>query len=81
MQVLPQVQPQVQAQQLQAQTQETRGDVEQVLMQGKMREQGAYDDIEKKRMKYINKLSLAERLGLVEKPPQPRSYTEWQLIE
>ena len=46
-----------------------------------MREQGAYDDIERKRMKYINKLSLAERLGLVEKPPLPRSQKEWKDIE
>ena len=36
-------------------------------MNGQMREQGAYNDIEKKRMKYINNLSLAERLGLVDK--------------
>jgi hypothetical protein len=40
-------------------------------MNGHMREQGAYDNIEKKRMQYINNLSLAERLGLVEKPPEP----------
>lgn len=32
-------------------------------------------------MKYINKLSLAERLGLVEKPPEPLSQSEWQDIE
>jgi hypothetical protein len=32
-------------------------------------------------MKYINKLSLAERLGLVEKPPEPLSQTEWRDIE
>lgn len=48
-----------------------RGAVEQVLLDGQMREQGAYNDIEKKRMKYIHNLSLAERLGLVEKPPEP----------
>jgi len=36
-----------------------------------MREQGAFMDIEKKRIKYINNLSLAERLGLVAKPPVP----------
>lgn len=46
-----------------------------------MREQGAYNDIEKKRMQYINKLSLAERLGLVDKPPQPLSQAEWMQIE
>lgn len=32
-------------------------------------------------MKYISKLSLAERLGLVEKPPEPLSQTEWRDIE
>jgi len=32
-------------------------------------------------MKYINKLTLAERLGLVEKPQQPLSQTEWKNIE
>ena len=42
-------------------------------MDGHKREIGAYNEIEKKRMQYINKLSLAERLGLVEKPPQPLS--------
>ena len=47
-------------------------------MQGHIREQGAYDDIERKRMKYINKLTLAERLGLVEKPQQPLSQSEWR---
>jgi len=47
------------------------GGVEQVLYNGKMWEQGAYNDIERKRMKYIKDLSLAERLGLVDKPPEP----------
>ena len=51
------------------------------MHEGKMREQGAYDDIEKKRMKYINNLSLAERLGLVDKPPEPLGQIEWVLIE
>ena len=46
-----------------------------------MREQQAHNDIEKKRMKYINNLSLAERLGLVEKPPEPRGQKEWGGIE
>ena len=46
------------------QVQDTRGNVEQVLMEGHIREQGAYDDIERKRMKYINKLTLAERLSI-----------------
>ena len=40
-------------------------DVEAVLALGQKWEQIAYEDIENKRMKYINKLSLAERLGLV----------------
>ena len=51
------------------------------MLEGQMREQGAYNDIEKKRMKYINNLSLAERLGLVEKPPEPLGQIEWVLIE
>jgi hypothetical protein len=42
---------------------------------------GAYNDIEKKRMQYIKKLSLAERLGLVDKPPEPLSQKEWVDIE
>ena len=46
-----------------------------------MREAGAYNDIEKKRMKYIHNLSLAERLGLVEKPPEPLGQVEWVNIE
>ena len=33
----------------------------------------AYHDIEKKRIQYIKKLSLAQRLGLVEKPELPLS--------
>ena len=46
-----------------------------------MREQGAYNDIEKKRMKYIHNLSLAERLGLVDKPPEPLGQKDWGKIE
>jgi hypothetical protein len=52
-----------------------------VLALGHKWEQIAYEDIENKRMKYINKLSLAERLGLVQKPPEPLSQSEWQVIE
>lgn len=37
------------------------------------KDENAYLDIEKKRIQYINKLSLAQRLGLVEKPPLPLS--------
>jgi hypothetical protein len=55
--------------------------VEGVLAQGYRREESAYQDIENKRMKYINKLTLAERLGLVDKPPEPLSQTEWVQIE
>ena len=32
-------------------------------------------------MKYINNLSLAERLGLVPKPQEPRGIAEWSGIE
>lgn len=52
-----------------------------MLLDGQMREAGAYNDIEKKRMKYIHNLSLAERLGLVEKPPEPLGQVEWVNIE
>lgn len=37
--------------------------------------------IEEKRMKYINQLSLAQRLGLSEKPPLPLSTEQWSKIE
>lgn len=30
-------------------------------------------DIEKKRLKYIDNLTLAQRLGIVDKPPEPLS--------
>lgn len=52
-----------------------------MLLDGKVREQGAYNNIEKKRMQYINNLSLAERLGLVDKPPEPLGQGEWAGIE
>lgn len=32
-------------------------------------------------MKYINNLSLAERLGLVDKPPEPLGQKDWGNIE
>ena len=38
-------------------------------------------DIEKKREDYVNKLSLAQRRGLVAKPPMPLSQKEWKGIE
>ena len=38
-------------------------------------------DIEKKREEYVNKLSLAQRRGLVAKPPMPLSQKEWRGIE
>ena len=37
--------------------------------------------IQIKLAKYINKLTLAQKLGLVEKPPQPLSNNEWVNIE
>ncbi|CAI2369644.1 unnamed protein product [Moneuplotes crassus] len=40
-----------------------------------------YIDIEKKREDYVNKLSLAQRRGLVERPPMPLSLKEWKGIE
>jgi len=46
-----------------------------------MKEKHSLQDIERKRMTYINKLSLAERLGLVDKPPLPKSQVEWKDIE
>jgi hypothetical protein len=46
-----------------------------------MKEKATYEDIEKKRLIYINRLSLAERLGLVDKPPLPKSQAEWRQIE
>jgi hypothetical protein len=41
----------------------------------------AYHDIEKKRIQYIKKLSLAQRLGLVDKPELPLSQNQWREIE
>ena len=38
-------------------------------------------DIEKKRLKYIDNLTLAQRLGIVDKPPEPLSTFEWKSIE
>ena len=38
-----------------------------------MKDKSAYFNIEKKRMQYIKNLSLAQRLGLVEKPDLPLS--------
>lgn len=38
-----------------------------------MKDENAYINIEKKRIQYINKLSLAQRLGLVDKPALPLS--------
>ncbi|CDW86376.1 ring finger protein 32 [Stylonychia lemnae] len=43
--------------------------------------ENAFLDIENKRIQYIKKLSLAQRLGLVEKPPLPLSQVEWKNIE
>mmetsp|Transcript_11733 Transcript_11733/g.10363 ORF Transcript_11733/g.10363 Transcript_11733/m.10363 type:complete len:207 (+) Transcript_11733:2-622(+) len=40
-----------------------------------------YIDIEKKREEYVNKLSLAQRRGLVAKPPLPLSQKQWKGIE
>lgn len=45
------------------------------------KEAGAYLNIEKKRLQYIKKLSLAQRLGLVEKPQLPLSQQEWKHVE
>ena len=39
------------------------------------------DNVEWKRMQYIKKLSLAQRLGLVERPQMPLSAEEWQEVE
>ena len=38
-------------------------------------------NIQSKLYKYISKLTLAQRLGLVQKPPQPLSKNEWSDIE
>jgi hypothetical protein len=46
-----------------------------------MKDKSAYLNIEKKRMQYIKNLSLAQRLGLVEKPDLPLSQKEWKEIE
>lgn len=40
-----------------------------------------YIDIEKKRESYVHKLSLAQRRGLVARPPMPLSQGEWKSIE
>jgi len=45
------------------------------------KDEAAYEDIEKKRIQYIKKLSLAQRLGLVEKPELPLSQNQWKQIE
>lgn len=44
-------------------------------------EKESYNQIEKKRIDYINKLSLGQRLGLFEKPIEPLSMTQWQDVE
>jgi hypothetical protein len=40
-----------------------------------------YIDFEKKRENYVNKLTLAQRRGLVSRPPMPLSLGEWKSIE
>jgi hypothetical protein len=50
-------------------------------MEQKQKEQLSFEDIERKRLKYIERLSLAERLGLVDRPPLPLSQQEWKVIE
>jgi hypothetical protein len=37
-------------------------------------EMNSYKNIEKKRLDYINKLTLGQRLGLFEKPNEPLSH-------
>lgn len=56
-------------------------DVNSILNEAYQKEQEEYNNIEKKRLQYINKLTLAERLGLVDKPAQPLSQTQWRGIE
>jgi len=57
--------------------QQQKQDVTSIMHEQKMKENKTYQDIEKKRLHYINRLSLAERLGLVDKPPLPLSQAEW----
>ena len=38
-------------------------------------------NIEKKRMNYVKNLSLAQKLGLIDRPELPLSLTEWKQIE
>ena len=38
-------------------------------------------DIENKRMKYIKKLSLAQKMGIVDRPELPLGLTQWHEIE
>lgn len=40
-----------------------------------------YINIEKKREEYVNKLTLAQRRGLVARPPMPLSQAQWKGIE
>ncbi|TNV70923.1 hypothetical protein FGO68_gene17756 [Halteria grandinella] len=55
--------------------------VTKMLEDQNQKDQADYQNIEKKRMQYIKNLSLAQRLGLVEKPSLPLSQTEWKDIE
>ena len=40
-----------------------------------------YDEVQKKLTKYYDKLTLAQRLGIVEKPPRPLDQEQWKNIE
>ena len=55
--------------------------VTKILEDQTQKDEGAYLNIEKKRIQYIKNLSLAQRLGLVDKPQLPLSQQEWKDIE